>query len=367
MISKRCQEMSVSGIRKVFELSQKLDNPVDLSIGKPDFPVPEELKDEALRAIKENKNDYSLTLGLPQLREKVAEKLNSRNHIKTDVKNIAITSAVSGGLSVVIPTIIDQGDEIVIFDPYFVGYKQIILLFGGVPKIVPKNEDFSLDIKELKNAISNKTKAIIVNTPENPTGHVWSKEELQAVVKIARENDLIIIADEIYEDFIYDKVNKHISVASMYNKVVTLGGFSKSHAITGWRIGYMCAPEEIINQVAKVQQYTFVCPPTPLQYGVLKAFDVDVVEHVELYKNNRDALFEALKDNYDIVQSQGAFYFFVKYPCEGTKFVNKCTSNNLLIVPGEVFSENNSHFRISFATKAEEISKAVKILDRIYV
>jgi aspartate aminotransferase/aminotransferase len=357
--------MSVSGIRKVFELSQQLDNPIDLSIGKPDFDVPEKVKDEACRAIENNLNEYSLTFGLRELREKVVEKLQNKNYIDAKFDETIITSAVSGGLSVVLPVLIDMGDEVIIFDPYFVGYKQLIALYGGSVKIVPKNDDFSLNIKWLENAITNKTKVIIINTPENPTGHVWSKEELQEVANVASKNNITIVSDKIYEEFVYEKNRPHISIATMYKNTVTLGGFSKSHAMTGWRIGYLHAPQEIIEQVMKVQQYTFVCAPTPLQYATIKALDEDMNQFVKIYKLRRDKLYEGLNEKYNIVQSQGAFYFFVKYPYDGAKFVQNCIDNNLLIVPGNVFSENNKYFRISFASKEDHIDGAIEIFKSI--
>ncbi len=363
--SQRAEKMSVSGIRRVFELSQSMKDTIDLSIGKPDFAVPEIIKEKAKQAIDADLNSYSLTTGIPELRQAVAQKLRDKNKINASEDEIIITSAVSGGMSIILPVLIDPGDEVIIFDPYFVSYKQLVSLYNGVPIIVPKNDNFSLNIDWLQNAITDKTKIIIINSPENPTGHVWSKDELRQVIVLAKKYDLTIISDEIYEDFIYEDDCPHISPASLYDKVVTLNGFSKSHSMTGWRVGYLHAPKEIIEQAIKVQQYTFVCAPTPFQYAALSAFDCDILEYVADYKERRDMLYLALSKKYEIVQSQGAFYFFVKYPSDPDKFIQSCLDNDLLVVPGNVFSEKNNYFRISFAASKENIKRAIEVFERL--
>lgn len=363
--SQRVEKMSVSGIRRVFELSQGMKNPIDLSIGKPDFTIPQIIKEKAKQAIDDDLSSYSLTVGISELRQAVAEKLRNKNKIDASEGEIMITSAVSGGMSVVLPVLIDSGDEVVIFDPSFVSYKQLISLFNGVPVIVLKNDDFSLNIDWLRGVITDRTKVIIISSPENPTGHVWSKDELEQVIVLAKKHNLTIISDEIYEDFVYEEDRPHISPASLYDKVITLNGFSKSHSMTGWRVGYLHAPKEIIEQAVKVQQYTFVCAPTPLQHATLSAFDCDISKYVADYKERRDMLYSALSEKYEIVQSQGAFYFFVKYPGDPEKFIQSCLNNNLLVVPGSVFSEKNDHFRVSFAASRENIQRAIDVFKKL--
>jgi aspartate aminotransferase/aminotransferase len=355
--------MDTSGIRKVFALVKDLNDPIDLSIGQPDFPVPQNIKDVACHAIQKDNNRYALTQGIDALREAVALKLKNKNHITAQKENILITSAVSGGLSIALPCIIDPSDEVIIFDPHFVGYKQLILLYGGVPVCVKKNEDFSLNCEALERAVTDKTRAIIFNTPENPTGHVSSCAEIGALVDVARKYDLTIIADEIYEDFVYD--GEHISIGSLYDKTVTLGGFSKSHAMMGWRIGYLCAPDALVQEMIKVQQYTFVCAPTPLQYAALEALQTDMSRYVTQYKKKRDLVYDGLKDHYAIVRSDGAFYFFVAYPYDPETFIARCMARNLLVIPGNVFSAYNTHFRISFATSDEKLNLAITILQEL--
>lgn len=355
--------MDASGIRKAFELAKRLKNPIDLSIGQPDFEIPENIKRVAIEAIKNNKNKYSPTQGIEELRAVVSKKLKKENQLNYKKENIIITGAVSGGLGVVLPTLIDAGDEVIIFDPSFVGYKQLILLYGGKPTVVEKNEDFSINFENLEKAITKKSKAIIFSTPENPTGYVYKEAELIKLVQIAQKNDIVILSDEIYADFVYE--GKHISIGRFYDKAVVLGGFSKSHAMMGYRVGYLSAPAEIIENAMKVQQFTFVCAPTPFQYASIEALKTKNKDIVKEYKKRRDLIYNSLKDNYEIVKPSGAFYFFIKYPFKADDFIQKCLDNNLIVVPGSSFSQKNTHFRICYATSEENLKKAIGILNKI--
>lgn len=363
IFSKRVRKMDASGIRKAFELAKKLKDPIDLSIGQPDFNIPENIKKVAIEAIKNNKNKYTLTQGVEELRAEIAKKLKKEKQINSKKENIVVTGAVSGGLSVVLPTLIDSGDEVIIFDPSFVGYKQLVLLYGGKPKMVEKNPDFSINFDNLEKVITKKTKAIIFSTPENPTGYVYKEKELIKLVRIAQKNNLTLISDEIYQDFVYDR--RHFSVGQIDPGAVVLKGFSKSQAMMGWRVGYLSGPAEIIENVIKVQQFTFVCAPTPFQYAGLEALKVRNKEIIKEYKKKRDFVYNALKDNYEMIKPGGAFYFFIKYPFAGEKFFQKCLENNLIIVPGNSFSQKNTHFRICYATGWEKLEKAVQILNKV--
>ncbi len=362
-ISQRVQVMDASGIRKVFALAKELKDPIDLSIGQPDFMIPKNIKDTACHAIQTNCNRYSLTQGIDELRDEIVKKLKNKNKISACRENILITSAVSGALSILLPCILDHGDEVIIFDPHFVGYKQLILLYGGVPISVNKRSNFLIDFNVLEQAITQKTRVIIFNTPENPTGHVSDHEEICMLAEFARKHDLYVISDEIYEDFVYD--GEHISIGSLYDKTITVGGFSKSHAMTGWRVGYLCAPDELVNEMIKVQQYTFVCAPVPFQYAALEALHTDMLDFVLQYKEKRNIIYDGLKDYYDVIQSGGAFYFFIKYPYDPEKFIARCMDNNLLVIPGNVFSAYDTHFRVSFATADDKLYKAITILQHI--
>jgi len=364
MISRRALMVDSSGIRKVFDLAAKLKDPVNLSIGQPDFDVPEELKEEAIKAIKKGFNRYTVTQGIEELRFKVLEHIEKTRGKKYELSNVIITSGVSGGLLLALFSIINPGDEIVFFDPYFVMYKHLVNLLDGKPVIVDTYPDFKISEEKLKNAVTDKTKAIILNSPCNPTGYVYTQKDIETIVKIARERNILLISDEIYDGFVYDE--RFISPVSFYDKVLILGGFSKTYAMTGWRLGYAVGDAELIAQMIKLQQYSFVCAPSPFQYAAVKALDFDTTPFRNAYKRKRDLVYEGLKEKFDVVKPGGAFYI---YPAlrKGSvdKFVELAISNNVLIIPGNVFSEKNTNFRISFAAKDEDILRGVDILNRI--
>lgn len=350
-------------MRKMFEMASKLKDPVDLSLGAPDFDVPDVVKKAAISAILAGRNRYVPTVGIPELRTKVAEKLKKKNNILVDDSCLIITSAVSGGLSIVLTTILNNGDEVILFDPYFVGYKQLILQNGGIPVYAKTKEDFSPDILDFESKITKRTKAVIINSPNNPTGKIYSAADLKNIASIAEKNGLLVISDEIYEDFCFEKT--HFSIGSVYENTVTLNGFSKSCGMPGWRVGYVCAPKRIIDECVKVQQYNFVCAPSPFQYAALKALDFDTSSITQEYKRKRNIIYEGLGKKYSFSKPEGAFYAFIKYPYDGKKFIQDCVEKNLLVVPASVFSQHDTHFRISFATSENVLKKAVAILNTL--
>jgi len=360
IFTSRIKKVEASGIRKVFELAMKSKGEmINLSIGQPHFPVPEELKRAAEKAIREDKNSYTPTLGILPLREKIAEKLTKENNIKANPDNIIITAGVSGAIFLLLSSILEDGQEIIVPDPYFVMYKQVVNFLGG--KLVPLDTypDFHINPDKLEALITPKTKAIFLNSCNNPTGAVYSREELEKIAAVAGKHGLLIISDEIYEKFDYDK--KFFSIGSIYENTVTMNGFSKSHAVTGWRVGYAHGPKEIIESMNKLQQYTFVCAPSFAQTALAETFDLDFSSLYQQYDQNRIKLYEGLKDLYDIRKSEGAFYSFIKIP-EGQKnFIEKLAENNLLVVPGSVFSECNEYFRVCFSVDNSSIDKAIQI------
>lgn len=363
MVNKNVAAMNVSGVRKMFEMASKMKNPIDLSIGMPDFEVPEEIKEEAVKSIKSGLNKYSSTTGIKPLKEKIADKLLKENGIDAKEDEIIVTSSVSGAISIILTAIINQGDEVIVFDPYFVSYKELIVQNGGIPVFAKTNQDFSPNFKEIESKITGKTIAIMINSPNNPTGKIYTEEELRKIAEIAEKHKLLVISDEIYEKFCYEK--KHFSIGSIYKNTVTMNGFAKAYAMAGWRVGYCHGPKEIIDSAIKVQQFNFVCAPTPFQYAAIKAFDVDVEKYIEEYRLKRDIIYEGLKKKYKLNKPEGAFYAFIKYPYEKSKFIQDCIDNELLVVPGNVFSLEDTHFRISFANKNEVLKKAVKILNEL--
>ena len=367
-VSRRALGVDASGIRKVFDLAAKMKDPINLSIGLPDFDVPEPAKQAAIEAIEAGHNRYTQTQGIAPLRERLRADMS--REIGRDVGDVLITSGVSGGLFLAILATIDPGDEAIFLDPYFVMYKHLLTMAGGKPVAVDSYPDLRFHPERVEKAITPRTKLLILNSPANPTGIVMSEAEVKSAVELARRHDLLIVSDEIYEPFFYGETpiseggGRLPSPARIYEKTLILRGFSKSHAMTGWRLGYAAGPEAIVSQMTKLQQYTFVCPPAPLQYAALKALDVSMTDAVAAYRRKRDIVFDRLSKKFDVVLPEGAFYIFPKAPDGSTAsdFVAKAIENNVLIIPGNVFSERDTHFRISYATTDEKLAKGCEIL-----
>ena len=366
ILADRTGKIDASGIRKVFALAASLKDPVNFSIGQPDFDVPEQLKDEAIKAIKAGQNKYSQTAGDSLLKEKIAEQV--KREFGWVNPAVLVTSGVSGALLLAFMTLINPDDEVIIPDPYFVMYKHLINMLGGKCVFVDSYPDFKLPVGRISQAITNKTKLIILNSPCNPTGVVYSEEEVKAIAKMAAKKDILVMTDEIYEKFCYER---HCpSIANYYDKTLLLRGFSKAYAMSGWRLGYVATHESlgnVIEQMTKIQQYTFVCAPTPFQKAAIAALNVDVSDLVDAYRKKRDLLYEGLKGKFELIKPGGVFYAFVKAPgtVDATQFVEKAINNNVLVIPGNVFSEKNTHFRISYATSDEKIQQGIEILRQL--
>jgi len=366
ILADRTDKIDSSGIRKVFALAASMKEPINLSIGQPDFDVPQQLKDEAIKAIQEGQNKYSQTAGNSLLKEKIAERIISE--FSWEKPAILVSNGVSGGLMLAFLALINPGDEVIIPDPYFVIYKHIINMLGGKCVFVDSYPEFALPVEKIAEAISEKTKLVIVNSPCNPTGVVYSQESVKALAEIAAEKDVVVMSDEIYEKFSYD--GNCPSIANYYEKTILLRGFGKAYAMTGWRLGYVAVGEslkDVVEEMTKIQQYTFVCAPTPFQQAAVAALDYDVGELVNAYRKKRDLVYEGLKDKFEVVKPGGAFYLFVKSPGKGrgSEFVEKAIANNVLIIPGNVFSEKDTHFRISYAAGDEKLKRGIEILRQL--
>jgi len=361
-LSRRALAVDASGIRKVFDLAAKMVDPINLSIGLPDFDVPDPIKRAAIAAIEAGNNRYTQTQGIAPLRERLRRDLSAE--FGRDVGEVLITSGVSGGLLLAILATIDPGDEAIFLDPYFVMYKHLLTLVGGKPVIVDSYPDFRFHAERVEKTITPHTKLLILNSPSNPTGIVMTEAEVKSAVEIARRHDLLLISDEIYEPFLYDMPRGLPSPAKLDARTLVLRGFSKSHAMTGWRVGYAAGPDAIISQMTKLQQYTFVCAPSPLQYAALAAMDVPMDAAVDAYRRKRDLVYEQLRKKFEIAKPQGAFYIFPKAPAgqKASDFVARAIERNVLMIPGNVFSERDTHFRISYATTDEKLRAGCEIL-----
>ncbi len=361
MLARRAGQIDSSGIRKVFDLAQKLENPVNLSIGQPDFDVPAELKAEAKKWIDAGFSKYTVTQGTQELRDKVREKYRSQG---IEFEEVMITSGVSGGLSLAALVLFEEGDEVLIPDPYFVMYKHLVRLMGATPVYIDTYPDFRLKARQLEGRVNRRTKALIVNSPCNPTGISLTEEEQKEIADFAGKHDLLIIFDEIYENFNYD--HAHANIARSHPRTLILHGFSKSHAMTGWRLGFAAGPREIINEMIKVQQFSFVCAPSIAQKMGLAALDLRPGKEIEAYRRKRDIIYEGLKDKFNVVKPDGAFYIFPEAPGgDGEEFVRKAIEHNVLIIPGSVFSEKKTHFRLSFAADDRVLREGVEILNSL--
>lgn len=362
MIAKRLANIKPSGVRRIFDLARNIENPINLSIGEPDFDIPESLKREGIEWIEKGFNKYVPTQGIPDLREKITEYLRNKG---VEAEEVMVTAGVTGGILLSCLALVDPGDEIVIPDPYFVMYEYVVLLMGGIPVFVDTYPDFTLREEPLRKAVTEKTKMIVINSPNNPTGSVYTLEQLKMVADIAKEHNLLVLSDDIYDKYLFE-TERHHCMGQIYLKTLTLGGFSKSWAMTGWRLGFAAGPGEIIQHMTTLQQYSFTCAPSFAQKAAIKALDYDVSELIEQYRRKRDFVYEGLRGKYTVQKPQGAFYIFPEAKGEDSwTFVEKAMENNLFIVPGTVFSKRNTHFRISFAASDEMLMKGIEVLNRI--
>ncbi|MGI6456402.1 MAG: pyridoxal phosphate-dependent aminotransferase [bacterium] len=360
-LAQRTRRIDSSGIRKVFALAADLKDPCNLSIGQPDFDVPEAVKEVAISAIQEGKNSYTLTAGITPLREKIKERYAP---FVAEPGEALITSGVSGGILLSFLAVLDEGDEIIIPDPYFVMYKHLCNFIGAHPVYVDTYPDFQPDPDKIEKLITPRTKAILLNSPNNPSGTVYTEEACKAVAALAEKHNLLLITDEIYEAFLYD--SEWYTPAQYYPQTLILSGLSKSTAMTGWRIGWAYGPAEVLQAMINIQMYSFVCAPSFAQHAALAALDLDPSAIRSEYRQKRDRIYEGLKPYYNVTKPGGAFYIFPEAPNrDGDAFVKKAIENNLLVVPGSVFSEKNTHFRISFAASDETIDRGLEILRRM--
>ncbi len=369
IIADRMARIDSSGIRKVFDLAAELDAPVNLSIGQPDFDVPEQIKAAAIDAIQKGNNKYTHTQGIAELNDAVRERYMRLYNFSADAS--LITSGVSGGILLALMTMINAGDSVILTDPYFVIYKHIVTLLGGTIKYLDTYPDFRIYKERLETLIrqsSEKPKLMIISSPSNPTGVVYSKEELAVIVSLCKEHDIFLIADEIYDNFVYDVPQASVAEIADTEDCLILNGFSKNTAMTGWRLGYALGPKELIQKMTILQQYTFICAPAPVQYAGLAALQYDNSEIIRTFTQRRDVMYQGLREiGYEVAQPDGAIYMFPKaLGTSATDFVTKAVRNNLLIIPGNVFSERDTHFRISYSSDIKTIQSGLEILKKLY-
>jgi aspartate/methionine/tyrosine aminotransferase len=374
MISARARAIDVSGIRRVFELGAKLENPINFSIGQPDFAVPEPIKEAAIDAIRQDRNGYTLTQGDPDLREAVSRHLAGDVGWRCPSDDLAlmVTSGTSGGLMLAFLSVLDPGDEVIVPDPFFVIYPALGVVAGAKVVYCDTYPDFRMTAQRVEPLITPRTKLLLINSPSNPCGVVLSGQELRDLVDLCDAKGVMIVADEIYDQFTYNDAREDgrcPSPARFTERMLLVRGFGKTYGCTGWRMGYAAGPRAIIEQMAKLQQYTFVCAPSIAQRGLIGALGLDVSAHVGAYEAKRDMVERVLGPVAEVVHPGGAFYAFVKVPPEvaatATAFVERAIERNVLLIPGCVFSSRDTHMRLSYAVPDDTLAAGLRIISEL--
>lgn len=362
-LADRTRLFDSSGIRKVFDLAAKLKDPINLSIGQPNFDVPAPVRQAAIDAIQSGKNGYSLTQGLPLLREKIHARV--QQEFGHDDRETFVTSGTSGGLMLALMVLLNPGEEVIVFDPCFVMYDALSAITGAKVVHVDVYPDFQIDLNRVEAAITPRTKAIIFNSPANPTGAVANEDTVRGLAELAARRNIVLISDEIYRAFCYD--GPFVSPAKYNPQTLVIDGFSKMYGMPGWRLGFAHGPSAIIHEMIKLQQYSFVCAPHPLQWAGAVALDVDMSEQIAAYRRKRDMIVAGLADDYELQRPGGAFYAFPKAPWgTGTEFVTQAIEQHqLLVIPGGVFSRRDTHFRISYAADDRVIERGIDALRKL--
>jgi aspartate aminotransferase/aminotransferase len=376
-LADRTAKFDSSGIRKVFDLAAKMADPINLSIGQPDFPVPDVIKEAAIAAIRADKNGYSQTQGIADLRSKLQARVDKQ--FKHADRRVLVTSGTSGSLVLAMLALVNPGDEVIVFDPYFVMYTALVEMVGGKCVTIDTYPDFKIDFERVAAAITLRTKMILLNSPANPTGAVVGQAEMQALAELAAKHNLALVSDEIYREFCYDA--PFVSPATWNDQTIVVDGFSKTYGVTGWRLGFVHGPAAIIDKLTMIQQYTFVCAPHPLQWAAIAALDVDMTPHIDAYRRKRDRVVAGLTEaGYAVTTPGGAFYVFPEVPtasvaglsqsttttrASATEFVARAIQNELLVIPGNIFSARNSHFRISYAASDATIERGLRVLAKL--
>jgi aspartate aminotransferase/aminotransferase len=361
-IADRMHHIELSGIRKMFELGRSLKDPVNLSIGQPDFDVPEPIKAAAHAAIDRGANGYTVTQGIPELRAKIQAEVHAR--YRHADREVLVTSGTSGGLALALCCLVNPGDEVLLFDPYFVSYPHLVTLAGGTSVFIDTYSDFGIDVDRVRAALTPRTKAILLNSPANPTGRIYPAEQVRDLARLAQERGIALLSDEVYHAFAYEGPVR--SPAEFNEDVLVFDGFSKTYGMTGWRLGYVHGPRRLIEEMIKLQQFTFVCAPSMVQHAGVVAWDYDVSAIIAEYRRKRDRIYEGIKDRYEVGRAEGAFYLFPKVPHgTGTDFVAEAIRNQLLVIPGSVFSRRDTHFRLSYAADERTLDRGIEILNRL--
>ncbi|MBP3457833.1 MAG: aminotransferase class I/II-fold pyridoxal phosphate-dependent enzyme [Lachnospiraceae bacterium] len=371
-LSKQIKEIKPSGIRKFFDIVSEMEDAISLGVGEPDFDTPWHIRDEGIYSLEKGRTFYTSNAGLKELKIEICNYLKRSQNLDYDFnKEVIVTVGGSEAIDIGLRAMLDPGDEVLIPQPSYVSYEPCAILAGGVPVIIDlKNEnEFRLTAAELEEAITEKTKVLILPFPNNPTGAIMEKKDLEAIAEVIIKHDLFVISDEIYAELTYK--GEHVSIATlpgMQERTILINGFSKAYAMTGWRLGYACGPKNIIEQMIKIHQFAIMCAPTTSQYAAVEALkngDEDVKQMREAYDQRRRYLMHAFKEmGLQCFEPYGAFYVF---PCIkefgmtsdefATRFLEE---EKVAVVPGTAFGDCGEGFlRISYAYSLEDLKVSI--------
>ncbi len=358
-------EIEISGIRKCFEGAGP--DAINLGLGQPDFDTPAHIKEAAIKSIEQGFTAYTPNCGVPELRSAIAEKFRSENDIKCQPEEIMVTSGASEALFLAISALVNPGDEVLVGDPSFLSYSALTKLVGGRPIGVPMSKDLRLSPEAVEKRITDKTRAIVVNSPSNPTGAVQTEEEIHALADLADDRDIALISDEVYEHFIYD--GKHISPGKYSDNVITINAVSKTYAMTGWRLGYLIAKGCALDQLLKAHQYIQACACSISQKAALAAITgpQDCVASMrDEFRSRRDLLVQGFQEmGIDLVIPQGAFYLFPKVG-DGEAASAKLAKAGVIAVPGSAFGPcGREHIRLSYSASRAKLEEALRRMRNI--
>lgn len=370
-LSKLVMELEPSGIRRFFDMASTMKNVVSLGVGEPDFDTPWHIREEGIYSLEKGRTFYTSNAGLAELKQEISAYLKRRFHLPYTENEVLVTVGGSEAIDIAFRSMLDPGDEVIIPEPCFVSYLPCVRMAGGVPVrlALEEKDQFKLTKEKLLSAITDKTKMVVLPFPNNPTGAIMTAQELQIIADIIKEKDLFVLSDEIYSELSYQ--GDHVSIASlpgMAERTVVINGFSKSFAMTGWRLGYAAGPETIIRQMLKVHQYVIMCAPTTSQYAAIEALragDDDVAQMRESYDERRRFLVKALNDiGIPCFEPLGAFYVFPnisRFGMTSEDFAMELLKKEkVAVVPGTAFGECGEGFlRISYAYSVENLKVAI--------
>lgn len=376
-LSQRVVGIQPSGIRKFFDIVSEMPDAISLGVGEPDFDTPWRIREEGIYSLEKGKTFYTSNSGLKELKIEICRYLDRKVNVQYDYRNeVIVTVGGSEGIDIALRAMLDDGDEVLIPQPCYVSYLPCTILANGVPVTIPLQEknEFKLTAEELEAAITPKTKVLIMPFPNNPTGSIMTKEDLEPIVEVVKKHDLFVISDEIYSELSYQ--GDHVSIASfegMKERTILINGFSKGFAMTGWRLGYACGPKEIIEQMVKIHQFAIMCAPTNSQYAAVEALrncEEEVQEMREAYNQRRRFLMsEFERMHLQCFEPFGAFYVFPsiqEFGMTSEEFAMRfLEEEKVAVVPGTAFGDCGEGFlRISYAYSIEDLKEAIGRLDR---